>query len=269
MVAAHNQEQMRAVKQRQQQQRQQLIRLQLGAGPQHSMPGWLNVDGSRPEENQKPADGTQLYISFSGSKVSIPLPSASCEFVYASHVLEHLSMEPPTLDALLIELRRLLVPGGVVRLVVPDAAVWLSEYVAGLDTAVPPNDEHYGRVRPAFRGPLWQQVHKNPAYWPHWDFTPEGFQTRNRGEIHWTMGYLGAGGAAKSMSMGHQLGLDFEFLKNTLAAHGFNKVRRCSFGGSAHAALHKMDSVGAPAHMHFVDSFGVNRSTSLFIEATG
>ena len=48
----------------------------------------------------------------------------------------------------------------VVRLVVPDAAVWLSEYVAGLDSAVPPNDEHYGRVRPAFTGPIWQEVRK-------------------------------------------------------------------------------------------------------------
>ena len=150
MVAAHDQEQLRAVQQRrqqQQQQQQQLIRLQaqplvarycclyiscvqLGAGPQHAMPGWLNVDGAMPQDNQKPADGKQLYVSFSGFKVpftqqavciiemwccqvSIPLPSASCEFIYASHVLEHLSMEPRTLDALMVELRRLLVPGGV------------------------------------------------------------------------------------------------------------------------------------------------------------
>ena len=46
------------------------------------------------------------------------------------------------------------------RLVVPDAAVWLSEYVAGLDSAMPPNDEHNGRIRPAFTGPIWQEVRK-------------------------------------------------------------------------------------------------------------
>ena len=43
--------------------------VQLGAGPQHAMPGWLNVDGSMSQDNQKPADGKQLYVSFSGSKV--------------------------------------------------------------------------------------------------------------------------------------------------------------------------------------------------------
>ena len=92
----------------------------------------------------------QLYMSFSRSNVTIPLPSGSCKYVYASHFLEHLNYFD-TVDAMLREFQRLLAPGGVLRLVVPDAVVWLKHYTQGIDS-------NMKRVRPSFTGPLWEKA---------------------------------------------------------------------------------------------------------------
>ena len=67
------------------------------------------------------------------------------EAVYASHLLEHL--EPDIAERCLNEVRRVLRPGGILRLAVPD----LDEVVAGYDPAEPDRflaglyDAHSGR----------------------------------------------------------------------------------------------------------------------------
>jgi SAM-dependent methyltransferase len=64
-----------------------------------------------------------------------PLPFASGSFrgVYAAHVLEHL--EPAEARRFLAEVFRLLEPGGVVRIVVPDLEGIARAYLASLDRA--------------------------------------------------------------------------------------------------------------------------------------
>ena len=61
----------------------------------------------------------------------LPYPDASFEAAFGSHVLEHLT--PGEADALLRELRRVLRPGGVLRLAVPD----LDRVIASYDPAAP------------------------------------------------------------------------------------------------------------------------------------
>jgi SAM-dependent methyltransferase len=61
----------------------------------------------------------------------IPLPDDSAACVYHSHVLEHL---PESLARqFLLECKRVLVPGGILRIVVPDLEQIARDYVAILD----------------------------------------------------------------------------------------------------------------------------------------
>lgn len=61
----------------------------------------------------------------------LPLPDASCEIVYSSHMLEHLHRDEAV--EFLREARRVLAPGGWLRVVVPDLARLVHEYVQGGD----------------------------------------------------------------------------------------------------------------------------------------
>ena len=58
-----------------------------------------------------------------------PWPDASAEAIYSSHTLEHLSRDDGA--RLLRECSRVLAPGGVIRIVVPDLGVILSDYEKG------------------------------------------------------------------------------------------------------------------------------------------
>ena len=57
----------------------------------------------------------------------LPCSDGSCSVVYASHVLEHLHRSDEAVRCLQ-ELRRVLQPGGVLRLVVPDLQMLIRDY---------------------------------------------------------------------------------------------------------------------------------------------
>lgn len=61
----------------------------------------------------------------------LPLSTNSVKGVYASHVLEHLSLED--LEIALVETFRILAPGGIFRAVVPDLHLLASRYVDGVE----------------------------------------------------------------------------------------------------------------------------------------
>jgi SAM-dependent methyltransferase len=63
----------------------------------------------------------------------LPLDADSCAGVYCSHVLEHLSLED--FRAALRNTRRILRPGGVFRLVLPDLEYSISRYVGDSSSA--------------------------------------------------------------------------------------------------------------------------------------
>jgi SAM-dependent methyltransferase len=121
-----------------------LERLNLGCGP-NAPAGWLNVDGSWNAwlSNHrrlrkalttvgligKDSPGVQWNVHPLVHDLAKPLPfeDNSVSVVYGAHVLEHLYL----IDAqrLLSECKRVLRPGGVIRLVVPDLRSMAAGYL--------------------------------------------------------------------------------------------------------------------------------------------
>jgi SAM-dependent methyltransferase len=119
------------------------LRLNLGCGLK-AHPNWINVDGSwnarlarRPllrktlaslgllqaEKAQIPW-GRDIFIH--DIRKPLPFPNDSADVVYASHVLEHLYREEG--QQLARESFRVLHPGGIIRIVVPDINTIVREY---------------------------------------------------------------------------------------------------------------------------------------------
>jgi SAM-dependent methyltransferase len=61
----------------------------------------------------------------------LPVPDDSCDAVFCSHTLEHLSLED--FKTALTNTYRILKPGGIFRCIVPDLEVAAREYIQGLD----------------------------------------------------------------------------------------------------------------------------------------
>jgi SAM-dependent methyltransferase len=119
------------------------LRINLGSW-KHAPEGWVNVDGSwnawlskrpwlrraagaarvlpeRAREDEWP-DNVVVH----DLRKRLPFGDGSAEAVYGSHVLEHLYLEEGA--RLLRECHRVLGPGGVLRLVVPDLGAAVREY---------------------------------------------------------------------------------------------------------------------------------------------
>jgi predicted SAM-dependent methyltransferase len=98
--------------------RSDIRKLHLGCGPKE-IPGWFHVDALEfPHVGHR---GPVEDLSF--------IADGSVELIYASHVLEHFGRR--TYMQALTEWRRVLVPGGVLRLAVPDFAAAARLYVEG------------------------------------------------------------------------------------------------------------------------------------------
>ena len=90
------------------------LRLHLGAGT-HRLPGWVNVDVV--------GMGPDLHWDL---RKRLPFPDGAAQAVFLEHVLEHFDLVSG-LD-LLDECRRVLAPGGIVRVGVPDFGRYLESY---------------------------------------------------------------------------------------------------------------------------------------------
>jgi SAM-dependent methyltransferase len=73
----------------------------------------------------------EASIRWADAVVRIPIGSGTADVVYASHVLEHL--DRGEVLRFLSEIARVLAPGGIVRLAVPDLARLVSRYVKTQD----------------------------------------------------------------------------------------------------------------------------------------
>jgi predicted SAM-dependent methyltransferase len=93
------------------------LRLNLGCGPD-VRPGWVNVDLDRRAD---------LQVDL---RERVPLPDGCASVIVAEHTFEHFSY-PRDTTRFLAECRRLLQPGGLLALSVPDAEVVLRRYAAG------------------------------------------------------------------------------------------------------------------------------------------
>ncbi len=119
-----------------------LEKVNLGCGP-NAPAGWLNVDGSwnawfsHHRHLRKALETVGLINPNLGAQWAVrplvhdltrPLPFQKETFsaIYASHVLEHLYRADA--QSLLLECRRILKPGGTIRLVVPDLHSMVKDY---------------------------------------------------------------------------------------------------------------------------------------------
>lgn len=122
-----------------------LDRINLGCGP-NAPSGWLNIDGSWNAwlsnhswirrglmvagiiDKKNPGAEWKVCPLVHELTKPLPLSDESVFAVYASHVLEHLYVADA--KRLLLECRRVLKPGGVLRLVVPDLEFMARDYLA-------------------------------------------------------------------------------------------------------------------------------------------
>jgi predicted SAM-dependent methyltransferase len=101
----------------------------IGAGP-HGKPGWINIDAyEMPSINC-------VY----DCRKSLPFPDDSVKGIFCEHFFEHIDYTEEA-PYFLSECYRVLKPGGVIRLIVPDAEKYLQAYCEG-------SWEHLRRIRP-------------------------------------------------------------------------------------------------------------------------
>ena len=91
------------------------IFLEIGSGPKKGTNGWVTVDLIR---------GADIV---SDLRKGIPLPEASVDQIYASHVLEHIPFKDQI--KLLDEIYRVLKKNGKLSVNVPDASLFIKSYM--------------------------------------------------------------------------------------------------------------------------------------------
>jgi len=102
--------------------------LNLGCG-ERFIESWNNIDFV----------SNSPFVTQHDLNTGIPLDDDSVEVVYHSHILEHFTREKG--DQLIKECFRVLKPGGVIRVAVPDLEQLAKQYLNNLDKAVSDNSE--------------------------------------------------------------------------------------------------------------------------------
>lgn len=192
------------------------LKLHVGAGG-HRLEGWINIDVESADVNVNVANG-------------LPFANGSATFIFAAHVLEHL-YHPEQSLVFLAHCRRVLAPGGLLRIVVPDIEQCIRAYAS--------DDREFFAARAA----TWKD-------WPPGRTALEDF-----------LAYAGAGPRPGAFLESHKYGYDFETLERALRTVGFAEVARSAFMQSAHPEL-RVDAASAVAGAtHGEEHY------SLFVEA--
>lgn len=176
-------------------------RIHLGPGPNWKKPDdhWIDVD-----IDPRWGDLVIDFQNFDG----FPLPTASVECIYGSHVFEHMSIW--VTNDVFAECCRILKPQGTMRLILPDAEKSIKEYVAGNQ-----NFDLFTRRK--------ERARTNYGLnYTLFDCLREDFLSRS-----------GQTDLLGKNALAHQNAWDFEAIKNDLNRAGFSQVTRCSFRQSA------------------------------------
>lgn len=104
-----------------------------------SRQGLPDQEGSEGGGLPDPRPHGALAEEHSSPRLRHPLPfdTASVDCIYSSHTLEHLYLSEA--QALLVDARRVLRPGGILRLAFPNGELWARDLIAGkADSAATP-----------------------------------------------------------------------------------------------------------------------------------
>lgn len=107
-----------------------MMRVSIGCRNRQVGSGWIGVDIERPEW----AD-TYPDRFLQGDTLSLPLPDESVSELLAQHVFEHFHKMNGQRECVLKEWWRVLAPGGILRIIVPNAARYARLYCDGDWTA--------------------------------------------------------------------------------------------------------------------------------------
>lgn len=97
---------------------QRMLNIHLGSGSR-LVRGWVNIDSLA-------KDGVDLQWDV---RYPLPFQDGAAQMIYSEHLLEHICKEDAS--SLLEECYRVLEPGGVIRIGVPDAELYLRAYADG------------------------------------------------------------------------------------------------------------------------------------------
>lgn len=186
-----------------------LDHLNFGCGP-FPLAGWTNIDNGDGEWYTAPE--AQQVIKLDLFEALDALPDAVASHIYSEHLFEHFTLAQG--HTILRAWRRILKPGGVVRIVCPDLAAEARLMLRQLN---PAPDETIDRHRLRWLA-------------DRYTFQPGEKLTRAM-VLNYGM-WLD----------GHKFVYDEETLTQSLTLAGFERTTRAAFGVSTHPALHNLDS---------------------------
>jgi SAM-dependent methyltransferase len=187
--------------------------VQYGSGPR-AVDGWVNFDASPTLRIQKfPFSKILLRkraifdddIKYGNIIEGLPIPDNSVRGLYCSHVLEHIHRNDVQLA--LANSFRVLLPGGIFRLVVPDLFWRVKNYLDNVGS---------GEATDL----LQKRLHFRPEQ------APKDLEARLR--------------ASLGLSM-HQWMYDEALMTDLLFRAGFTRIRRCEFGDCEDNAFSKVE----------------------------
>lgn len=173
----------------------------------------------------------------------IPFADDSVGAVYHSHVLEHIDRDQA--DGFMAEIRRVLRPGGIHRVVVPDLETLVRRYVEDLDQDSDPDQDHDQRVAAI----LEQSVRR------------EAQESAMKKPLRRRLENLVLGDARKRGET-HQWMYDRVNLAELLARNGFEEITPMPFDQSA---IPDWQTIGQ--RLDFDDEGVEHRDHSLYMEA--
>jgi predicted SAM-dependent methyltransferase len=149
-------------------------------------------------------------VRYGNIVTGLPIPDGSADGIYASHVLEHLSLED--FRAALNNTYRLLRPGGLFRLVVPDLEIRSRKYLEKLELGSPDANSWFMRT------------------------SHLGTEHRNRSPAALARAVFG--------SSAHLWMWDEKSLTAALHQVGFINIRRCKFNDSEDETFQLVEDAG-------------------------